>query len=100
MGRYKYNSVYGLNPPTFHEVKELDESKFGSSSLNNANTAIIDNAWQLVTHSDNRSVTNTGNPLNGLNRMGMLDLLDHKEEEQVTLVDQSDDSSLGDPFWA
>ena len=42
MGRYKYNSVYGLNPPTFHEVKELDESKFGSSSLNNAKTIVLD----------------------------------------------------------
>ncbi|CAJ1948224.1 unnamed protein product [Cylindrotheca closterium] len=84
--RYKYLATYCLSPPRFIKLQEIDDEAFGRGYLRQANTALMNNTWRLTVPPDATNDPDTSDPLSGLCRLGMLDLLGHNEEEEIVLV--------------
>jgi len=82
--RYKYFATYGLRPPSFIKNQEQDDDAFGRGYLGKVNTGLMNNTRQLI--DNNANDLETSDPLSCLCGMGMLDLLDHDEQEKILLV--------------
>ena len=84
MAEYRYHATYGLQPPLFFKHQERDDDVFGRGEMRQANAAIMNNEWQLNACNDNTDTVT--DPLVGLHRMGLLDLLGHNEEDKAVLL--------------
>ena len=84
MAEYRYHATYGLQPSLFFKHQERDDDAFGRGEMRQANAAIMNNEWQLNACNDNTDKVT--DPLVGLHRMGLLDLIGHNEEDKVLLL--------------
>ena len=94
MARTTYETVFGLSPPQFYCFQDVTDYCLTVGELKMANSAVFD--AKRLTACDDEQVED---PTTNLNRMGILDLVNHENRDTVLLVIQTVKNSVKTPCF-